>query len=356
MIVTDIGCDADDILATIQVINVLRHLQKPARVAFVLSMLNPPEKAIFLKHMLSLVNLKNLDLEVEIFVAKGYNTLEEATAVHPTFPPRFGPVYDQLQGIDAELVDKANIFPVEQLSQFTDRCADHSIHLLVLSPISMIDFIDFNKINHETAHMMGGIAERGGVKKIGYNCGVSPDGFAKLCQQTNGKVVIVTTATCDATRIAVDFPKVKNSIRLDTIGTFMFDRMMGWHHYITKAQTNFLNVNTPCISDVVAADIFLRAVFPHEYTSVLTEIVHNAVEDRLPVDVLPVLSVGVENKDATMTINLDYKKSYLDDNEGELFNAKQNGTLVLFREAVLDFSTVSHAGYATFLVASVFTH
>jgi hypothetical protein len=357
MIVTDIGCDADDILATIQIINTLRHLRKAARIAFVLTMLNPPEKAIFLKHLLSLVNMKDLELEVEIYLAKGYLTLEQATEVHPNFPPRFGPVYDQIQGIDAELVDKTNIFPIEQLSQFTDRCSDHSIHLLVLSPISMTECIDFNKINHETVHMMGGVAERNGVTKIGYNCGVNPGGFVDLCHKTNGKLVLVTTATCDATRIAVDFAKVKNSIDLDGIGGFIFDRMMSWHHYITKAQTNFLNVNTPCISDLVAADVFLRAIFPHEYVSAMTEMIQNAVDNRLSEgETIPVLSVNVEMKVSGMSINLDYKKSYLDDTLGELFNAKENGTKIEFLEAVLHFDTVSHKDYATFLVASVFTH
>jgi hypothetical protein len=356
LIVTDIGCDADDILATIQVINTLRQLRRSARIAFVLTMLNPPEKAIFLNYLLSLVDMKGVELEVEIYLAKGYITLEEATEVHSNFPPRFGPVYDQLQRINPENVNKKNIFPIERLREFTDRCADHSIHMLVLSPISMTECFDFNKIRHETVHMMGGVAERNGVTKIGYNCGVNPKGFVELCEKTHGKVVVVTTATCDATRVAVNFDQVKNSIRLDELGSFIFDRLMDWHNYITKGNTNFLNVNTPCISDLVAADVFLRAIFPGEYVSALTEILHNAVEDHLSEGkALPILSVNVEKKESSMSINLDYKKSYLDDTTGELFNAKENGRKVEFLEAVLRFESITHQEYATFLVASVFT-
>jgi hypothetical protein len=353
MIITDIASDADDILATVQVINVLRHRQQPARIAFVLSMLNPDDKAIFVKYLMSLIDLKGLDLDIEIYVAKGFNSLEEATEIHPNFPPRFGPVYDQLQGIDKDSVDRSRIFPVEQLTNFTNKCSDHSIHLLVLSPISMVKFIDFNKINLETAHMMGGIAIRNGVKKMGYNVGVSPDGFVHLCQQTEGKLIIVTPSTCDSTRMAVNFSKVKDLIHLDGVGNFIFDSLMRWHLYITKRQTNFLEVDTPCISDLVAADVFLRKVFP-SYNSILGDLIKEAVETRA--DGVPSLEVPVTYQPGTFSINLNYKKSYLDDVDGEMFEAKDNATVVHFQEAQLDFSTVSQTTYGTYLVASVFTH
>lgn len=352
IIVTDIGSDADDSLAIIQIVNVLRHLRRHSRIAFVLSMLNPSDKAIFVNHMLSLVDLKGLELEVEIYIAKGFCTLEEATEIHPNFPPRFGPVYDQLQGIDVSAVDKSNIYPVDKLFQFTDKCAEHSAHLLVLSPVSMVDYIDFSKVNLETVHMMAGIAIRNGVKKIGYNVGVSPEGFVKLCQKTEGKMTIVTPSVCDSVRMAVDFEKVKQLIRLDGVSNFIFGTLMRWHLYITKKATDFLNLGTPCISDLVAADLFLRKVFP-EYNGVLRELLRSAVEDRELN--APDLSVGIGSKPTSFSMNLNYKNSYLDDTEGELFEAKE-GTLVHCREAELDFSTVCEANYGTYLVASVFAH
>ena len=357
IIVTDIGCDADDILATIQVLNTLRHLRRPARIAFVLTMLNPHEKAIFLKHLLSLFDFKGFEsqLEFSFYLAEGYNTLEDANKVHPNFPPRFGAAYDQLQGINKDTIDQSDIKEMKDLHQFTDSCADHSIHLLVLSPISMTEYIDFDKINPSTVHMMGGTAVRAGVEKIGYNIGVSPPGFVALCKKTNDQAVVVTTATCDATRIAVNFAKVKELLRLDDIGNFMFTRMMEWHLYITKKQTNFLEVSTPCISDLVAADVFLRAVFPSDYQTALNELVRNAVEDRSPDNAVPAINVTITTKPAQMKINLEYKGSYLDDTKGELFKA-ENGTEVNFREATINYDVTSEEDYATYLVTSVFTH
>ncbi len=356
MVVTDIGSDADDTLAVVHIINVIKFLRCPTRIAFVLSMLNPHDKAIFLNHILRLLNVKSLDIEIDIYIAPGYNTLEEATAIHPNFPPRFGPVYDQLQGINRGEVDSSNVYPIEQLSQFTSKCADHSIHLLVLSPISMVNYIDFNKINHDTATMMGGVAERNGVKKIGYNIGVSPPSFVMLCEQTKGKLIMVTPTVCDATRLAVDFSKVKQLIRMDELGNFIFDSLMRWHLYITKSQTNFLEVHTPCISDLVTADVFLRQIFP-DYTMILSELIRKAVENRDGDVGVLTLGVGVKTKSTPLKINMAYKGSYLDDSDGELFDAKQNGKVVNFCEAGLEFSsTVSQATYGTYLVASVFTH
>ena len=225
----------------------------------------------------------------------------------------------------------------------------------------MENYLNFKKINPDTAHMMGGTAERNGVTKIGYNCGVSPVGFERLCRETQGKLRVVTTALCDFVRKSVDFEKVKKMITVSGVGDFVFRCMMSWHKYITKQDTNFLKINTPCISDLVAADAFLRAVFPEEYPSAMREILFHAInqEEEEEYQIPNLAALTVELKPASLSMNLEYKGSYLDDNVGHLFSSKDEHAVVAeFQEVVLHFSdsSVLAEDYASFLVASVFTH
>lgn len=353
MIVTDVGCDADDLLAIVLLINTLRHRSQSARIAFVLTMLNPADKALYVNHLFSIMNINNIILEVQIFLGPGYNTLEEANQVFPNFPPRFGKAYDQLQGIDSSRMYHNNIFSVKELSRFTSPCPNHSIHLLVLSPVTMVNDIDFKKINLQTAHMMAGITDRKGVKKIGYNIGVSPKSFVALCKDTEGQIALVTPVTCDNVRMAADFQLVKKMIKLDTLGDFIFDAMMKWHQYITKGQTNFLEIDTPCMSDLVATDVFLRKIFS-DYDKTLSGLLKKAVKDEY-LSTIPALANIIQYSRDQMSVDETCTLPYLEDLEGSLFNA-ENGTRITFLDALIDFSSVSIRDYSTFLIAAVFAN
>ncbi len=352
IVVTDVGCDTDDLLGIVLLLHTLVHLAQPAKVAFVLTMLNPADKAHLVDYFMSLIGWSSL-IEYEIFLAEGYNTLEDASRIFPNFPPRFGDPYDQLQGIDQSQLKSSNPSPVSELSRFTQSCSDNSIHLLILSPVSMVDFIDFSKINLNTTHMMAGITKRNGTRKIGYNIGVSPKSFVRLCQKTCGKIKVVNPVTCDNVRAAVNFSLVKSAIKLDKLGYFVFDSMMKWHDYITKGHSNFLDINTPCISDLVAMDVFLRKIFP-TFNSILDELVKKAIKDEFVGSFCPP-DVTVNYQGESMCIDEECTVPYLDDLTGQLFDA-QNGTKINFLDAQISYSHFSIENYATCLIAAVFAN
>jgi hypothetical protein len=316
LIVTDIGCDADDMLAIVHILQTIRCEGVPSRIAFVLNMLKPEEKAIFLKTLLGNFEveakgaLPEVPMEFFYYIHNGFSTYQEAVDLFPTFPPIFQEKFDQLQKLDTSSSETAKVQQLTDLHSFTNSCDNGSIQMLVLSPFTLTEnVLDFSKIDLTSVHMMGGTANRAGRERIGYNVGIHPVGFVDLCLRTHGQLNVVPASFCDDVRASIQFPAIASVFQSHVFGSFLLDRMMIWHDYITKKETNFANLTTPCLSDLVAAHLFLLHVFPELGADKIWKAWKMA------------------------SVNYNYNESYLNDQEGELFRApKETGTPVSFNQ------------------------